>query len=769
METGNLGAVLRAMVLALVALSIWFISNYENQPHWQNYAAKGPTEFSELRANATLGRILGTPETPDPVGSAHNAEIRGNIIKEFAALGVKATSYRAFTCNAWRGFSYIACATVTDIIAEVVPGQGKAIVMMAHYDSVPAGPGASDDKSGVVTVLETARALKARGAASKHPVVALITDGEEAGLLGANAFLQNPALKARVGVVVNVEARGTRGQSLLFQTSPGDGPLIDLYAKSVPVMATSSLYAEIYKFLPNDTDLTLFIRQGFPSFNFAFADNVHYYHSPFDTRQNLGHATLQMHGDNLLGVVSTLEQTDYAALKGGNDIYISVFGKMLPRMPEALALPFAILVFAGLVLATFLARREPFAWRPTLLAAAMPLALIVGSVVVGFVTAFIAQAISAQPDPTYADPLAMRWALGFGAFAVAVLVSRLTTLRGATASAWLWMAGLGVVTAAFLPGISPYFTFPSFIAAILLLSTSRTKSGWTGTVGQTAIAVSALAALVVWLALVCSGEILMGLSLHELFTVPAAFALMTVVPLLSPRPMTRPAWIVFAGAFIVLSLGCAVAQGLQPAYSRISPQRVNIIYFQKGQDAPHWIAASAWKAKGTEPIPASMTKAGGYTFDANAYGGLGLGSAYVAPAQGTPTFQIPSATLLSDTKAGLTRIVRIVVHGSSDTSAMLFRIPKEAMLKRFSMRGENYDPPGDWSGDTALECSGPDCRDVEVTLTLGSMAPITFDFAEVRYGLPAWANAMKATRPSIAFPSQDGDRLLLANGVSLPN
>ena len=87
--------------------------------------------------------------------------------------------------------------------------------------------------------------LQARGTKSLHPVIALITDGEEGGLLGANAFLQNEAWKKQVGVVVNVEARGTRGASLLFQTSPGDGRLIDLYAKSVPSYATSSLYAEI--------------------------------------------------------------------------------------------------------------------------------------------------------------------------------------------------------------------------------------------------------------------------------------------------------------------------------------------------------------------------------------------------------------------------------------------------------------------------------------------------------------------------------------------
>ncbi|MEI9932928.1 MAG: M20/M25/M40 family metallo-hydrolase [Rhizomicrobium sp.] len=181
------------------------------------------------------------PEIPHPVSSDEDANVRARILKEFAALGVKTTTYKAFTCNAWRGFRFVPCATVIDIIDEVVPGEGKAIVLLAHYDSVPAGPGASDDGAGFASILETARALRARGGKSLHPVIAVITEGEEAGLLGAQAFLENPALKARVGAVVNADNRGTRGRSLLFQTSPGDSRLIDLYAKNLPFYGTSSL------------------------------------------------------------------------------------------------------------------------------------------------------------------------------------------------------------------------------------------------------------------------------------------------------------------------------------------------------------------------------------------------------------------------------------------------------------------------------------------------------------------------------------------------
>ena len=88
----------------------------------------------------------------------------------------------------------------------------------------------------------------------------MITDGEEAGLLGADAFLQNAALKARVGAVVNVEARGTRGRSLSVPDQPRRRPADrSLRRRACRCYATSSLYAEIYRLLPNDTDLTLFI------------------------------------------------------------------------------------------------------------------------------------------------------------------------------------------------------------------------------------------------------------------------------------------------------------------------------------------------------------------------------------------------------------------------------------------------------------------------------------------------------------------------------
>jgi hypothetical protein len=753
----------RAWGVALVALGVWLLSAYTYSPHSVADQAAPATSFSAARAETVLATILG-PERPHPVGSAENAAVRARIIDEFAKLGVHAQTYRAFTCNPWRGLSYVACATVTDIVADAIPGEGKAIVLLAHYDSVPAGPGASDDESGVATVLETVRALKARGGNSLHPVIAVITDGEEGGLLGANAFLQNASLKARVGVVVNVEARGTKGPSLLFQTSPGDSRLIDLYAKNVPVMATSSLYAEIYKFLPNDTDLTLFIRQGFPSFNFAFADNVRYYHSPFDRRSNLDPATLQMHGDNMLGVAAALEKTDYAALKGGNDIYLSLFGIALPRLPESWAVPLAVVVLLVLIIAAWLAQaRQSEGWLGMLSAASMPLLLLIGSGLFGWLLSVIAWLVSGHPDPSYAWPMTMRLALGLGVWTITLLVSRMA--RGATAAPWLWIAVFGLATAWFLPGLSPYFLFPALVAAVLLVVTAGAFGGWSGNWGQLAFSVSALAAFLIWIPLVVAGETLMGLRLHPLFTIPLAFALMTAVPLLASRPMSRAAWnasvVLSAAAAIVL----AIVAGLIPAYSKLSPQRVNIVYLESGNAPARFIADTSWKGVGTEPIPSSLMKAGPFTLNREAWVGLLPGGGYTAPA-GAARYPLPKATVLQDRVDGATRKLEIALAGSADASGMVVAIPKEAKLVSLDLRGQHLVAQAS-SGNVRIICWTPDCRDLHLSLVLGNTGAVSIPFAEVRYGLPDFGGKLQAARPATAMASQSGDEVILANKLDL--
>ena len=123
------------------------------------------------------------------------------------------------------------------------------------------------------------------------------------------------------------------GPSYLFQTSPGDAQLIDLYARAVPHYATSSLYAEIYKVLPNDTDLTPLLEAGITGYNFAFIGNVGQYHTPLDRRENIDPRSLQQHGENALVLVEELAPCRSRFLKSRNAIYLDILGRWLPRLP----------------------------------------------------------------------------------------------------------------------------------------------------------------------------------------------------------------------------------------------------------------------------------------------------------------------------------------------------------------------------------------------------------------------------------------------------
>lgn len=752
------GSSLRVLLLALLAIGFWFVGAYVDGMPAPKGADAPPADFAEGRARATLHRLL-DPETPHPVSSPANAVVRARVVREFAALGVKTSIYTGTGCEGRARYGFFACGTANDILAEVAPGQGKAIVLLAHYDSVPAGPGASDDQSGVATILETVRALKAGGLKSDHPILAVITDGEEAGLLGASAFVSNPALRDRVGVVVNVEARGNAGPSLLFQTSPGDGPLIDLYDRAVSEHATSSLFAVIYKLLPNDTDLTVFLDKGFTGFNFAFSGNVAHYHTPLDTIAHLDPSTLQMHGDNLFGMVQALAHTDFAALEGGDDIYLTLLGRFIPRMPAGWALPLALVVFAMIVAAAFLSQSEVLGIGRRVLAFAMPLIALVGASLFGWLLHAIASLVSGQPDPSYAHPVVLRLALGAGVFAATVFASRFASTRMAALAVWGWMALLAVVTAAFLPGLSPYFLFPCLIAAPLLLIQSRMRDAWTGTAGQVALLASALLPLLIWMALTASGEMVQGLALHPLFTIPAAFGAMTLIPL--SRTLSRASWLRISGVGAAVAVVLAIGAGFQPAYSKIKPQRLNITFVDD-----HIANKALWSAETSAPLPLPLRAAAPFGDKPEFASPVAFQPSYVAPA-GKPRFGVPTADVSSE-NFGAGRIVTLRLLGSDMADRLVIVVPKDSGLATAEIDGHSFTPDGASGRDTIIACVTRDCRSKTVKLTFAGRSPVDLTLGEQRYSLPPDGAKLVAARPATATRHQSGDTTIIFGKLRVP-
>ena len=109
------------------------------------------------------------------IGTPGHARAERWLEDALRTLGWAVSTQAAVACA-----NHGVCARTTNVVATLAgqdPTQG-AILVSAHYDSVGAGPGASDDGFGTATLLETARAL-VEGPRPRRTMILLFTDGEE--------------------------------------------------------------------------------------------------------------------------------------------------------------------------------------------------------------------------------------------------------------------------------------------------------------------------------------------------------------------------------------------------------------------------------------------------------------------------------------------------------------------------------------------------------------------------------------------------------------
>jgi len=291
------------LLLALLTALLAFLLN---QQATRSPAPVSPQidRFSAYTAFDLLARILGD-ESPHPTGSDANHRVRDELILVLAEIGLAVDIQRQWGCSNRAS----RCAWVENLVAEI-PGSetGPYLALMAHYDSVPVAPGAGDDGAGVVAVLETAKRLL-KEPALKWPVLLVLTDAEELGLLGAEAFFANHPKRDQIGLLINIEGSGSSGVSQIIRTHGPNQHLIDLYADAERPSGMS-LINEIFKRMPNDTDFSVSKRAGVPGADFAFAAERSRYHTRLDNLALLDLSTLQHHGDNLWPLARDLALAD---------------------------------------------------------------------------------------------------------------------------------------------------------------------------------------------------------------------------------------------------------------------------------------------------------------------------------------------------------------------------------------------------------------------------------------------------------------------------
>ena len=411
--------------------------------------------------------------------------MRAYVIDELKALGLEpevqrprdaatAVAESGAVFNPWR-------RDVRNIVARwrgPGPAGKKALLLSAHYDSVSRGPGAGDDASGVAAILESIRALKT-GPAPERDIIVLINDGEEAGLFGADVFAAEHPWAGDVGAVLNFEGRGNSGPSFMFETSEGNGWLIEQMARALPHPMASSVTYEVYRLMPNDTDLTVYKQYRMSGWNFAFVGGLYYYHSPEDTPANLDPRTLQHQGENLLAMARHLVRLDLDDVRREDVVYCSILQRFVAMYPRSWVLPLlalaAVTYLAVLAMGVAKGRIRPAevaAGSATLLAALPAAVMAVGLLWFALRGPLIRNdIIVSRPDLGHGTGMpTSRYdvALLAGSAVVAVLVA--AALFGWSGRRWSWEGlGLGALawwlaaaagTSLWMPGASYAFVWP---------------------------------------------------------------------------------------------------------------------------------------------------------------------------------------------------------------------------------------------------------------------------------------------------------------------
>jgi hypothetical protein len=690
-------------------------------------------EFDTARALARLRRVLG-PEAPHPVDTEANDAVRERLLAELRSLGMEPEVSDDFACNSHPKAPSVGCARVRNIIATMGPaGPGRRhIIAAAHYDGTPVGPGAADDGIGLAVLLETAHQLQ--NVRLTRPVTFLITDGEEAGLIGARAFLERHPIARSVEALVNFEARGVNGPAIMFETSHPNAAAVAAFEGPRPV--SNSLTTDFYRLIPNATDVTVFEGQPWTILNFAVIGNETRYHSAGDTLAALDPRSVRHMGEQAVATLGGLGSAGVP--QGGGAVhYADVAARGMIVLPALLS--FALLGLALLV----------WAWRGWQRRRGLGMAVLV--IVAGLVDAaalgWAAQfLIGLVRDGVWwrAHPEATGLAIGLSAIAACAApllpLGRERTVETLRAAFWLVFLVLAALLALVAPGGTILFVFPPLLAA-----------AGTGTRFERASSLAAAALLFILLApLLELLETLLGVGSAWMF---APLAAMIVWPwLIELLPLFRAVRgrVVAAGVFALMAAGWLWA-GLAPTYSEDRQQRFSIEY---AWDADTRQGQWAILNDGA-PLPEAYR--GLARWEASA-GTVPWGTArrWKAPAPALPA-PAPSVQMLGARETASGRVVTLRIRtGGAET--VVLRAPPEADVR--SVRAGGFVRPmgrGGREDPFFIRCQGRSCDGAVFEIALGRRAPVEWLLIGSSASLPGSAAPLIAARPLFARPQYSPD------------
>jgi hypothetical protein len=457
-------------------------------------AERGPPEVDVERVVAHAEQ-LATAVGPRPFDSRESALAAAYIEDELRAMGLSPERIVLGAVDlppvrvAGRTTVPARIAEVdrdADIVVRLAgAAPGPALVLMAHYDTVPGSPGALDNAASVGLLLELTRALIARPPA--RPVVVAFTAAEEIGLVGAVVLARD--MVAPVGLAVSLDLVGA-DQTVMNGLGPlmGRPWLVWLHAAADdagvavppprPHRVVSRLAPEMER-----SDHGPFARAGVPALHLygrGASRIFRPYHSPWDTTRWIDRAVL----DTAARFVAAVARRPGPLPRSGGDPGLVVaFGDHWTVIPRALgiALELALALAALLALAVLVRRwRRDRAARAAARERTIGLAWILACAIVAWAAAIGIDLVVARTDHPIPWIHAPATWIGI-ALACAALVGLLLWLGPPGARA---LAGRGRFAAA--------GAIPMLLAGAALLAAGAHELAWAPFLAAALLAAGAL-------------------------------------------------------------------------------------------------------------------------------------------------------------------------------------------------------------------------------------------------------------------------------------
>ncbi|MFT5756940.1 MAG: hypothetical protein ACI9LM_001665 [Alteromonadaceae bacterium] len=770
------------LLTLLVLLSLAIFVNFQYSTTLSPVKADAPADiFSSERAFDFLQQLT-KEQVPHPVDSVANRLVEQRIVTLLQAMGYQPEIQDTPMCqDSERGFGL--CTRVRNIIVNIQGASAnKGILLAAHYDSVPAGPGGSDAGAAVGTLLETARLLSL----TEQPlnsIVLLFNEGEEFGLFGAKAFMEQHPLAKQLKLAINVEARGSSGKSVMFETGENSGWLVNHYSETTPAPLSSSLFYEVYKFLPNDTDLTIFKEHSLQGLNFAHADRLAHYHTPLDNLKNLDRGSLQHHGDNVWGVLKRIKDLELSQVSSGNLVYSDILGLFIIQWNENLSLLASLLAFVSFSLITFFYRKTlGLDIKQQAQSFSILLVVLITSAIAAFIVLQAVRYFSGLYAPWHTNTLPMQLSVWLGVLLPGLLigkwlVKRLSAINILSSIVLLWVI-LSVVTSIWLTGVSFLFLIPAILGLIGLflfvvlapLNRSEQPFNQAATLAHISIfIILAIVTAILFMPIAYTLELMVGYEMSLAIGVMLGFILVAVLPILTIQEQVKR-FNHLMTVLGVLLVGSITWTSIQPAYTAWMPQHLNINYVQNKTD--HAFITSGY---GYNNIPNALS--------ASFTNPVELSSILPWSKRRYHTSKVPAqqqvtSTLALVNKQTLKNETRIQVQittpqvniENAQLSDVKLFIPVDSGLMSIEIgsyniqyQGENVNNKGYYE----YHCRGVSCKSLDITMNFTQQD--NSDESQARSiivmsaypGIPSIFGQYLIARGDKSVPAHDGDQSLI--------